>query len=200
MSFKQPELPYTLDALKPFLSEEQMSYHYGKHHAAYFRNLNGLIEGKPEAAMALREVIVKAGPGGVFNNAAQAWNHAFFWHCMKPAGGGGPKGELAAAIDRDFGNLDAFKEGFGKAATGLFGSGWAWLARNGQGRLEILALSNADTPLKQGKEPVLVIDVWEHAYYVDYRNERPRFVAGFWEVVNWDFAAECFAHPGRDRF
>jgi len=181
MAFQLPELPYGLGGLKPFLSEEQMMYHHGKHHAAYFKNLNSLLEGKPEAAMPLREVVIKSS-GAVFNNAAQAWNHSFFWNCMSPSGGGKPKGDLAAAIDRSFGSLDAFKEAFSKAATTLFGSGWAWLACDKQGKLEIMALGNADTPLKYNKEPILTIDVWEHAYYIDYRNERPRFVQGFWDV------------------
>ncbi len=196
MAFQLPELPYGLGGLKPFLSEEQMMYHHGKHHAAYFKNLNSLLEGKPEAAMPLREVVIKSS-GAVFNNAAQAWNHSFFWNCMSPSGGGKPKGDLAAAIDRSFGSLDAFKEAFSKAATTLFGSGWAWLACDKQGKLEIMALGNADTPLKYNKEPILTIDVWEHAYYIDYRNERPRFVQGFWDVVNWDFAAKTLAAAPR---
>lgn len=196
MSFQQPELPYAIGALKPFLSEEQMTYHYGKHHAAYFKNLNGLVEGKPEAQMPLREVVIKC-TGPVFNNAGQAWNHSFFWNCMSPSGGGKPKGDLATAIDRGFGSLDTFKDAFSKAAATLFGSGWAWLACDKQGKLEIMALSNADTPLKYGKEPVLTIDVWEHAYYIDYRNERPRFVQAFWDVVNWDFVAKTLAAAPR---
>jgi len=146
--------------------------------------------------MPLREVVIKSS-GAVFNNAAQAWNHSFFWNCMSPSGGGKPKGDLAAAIDRSFGSLDTFKEAFSKAATTLFGSGWAWLACDKQGKLEIMALGNADTPLKYNKEPILTIDVWEHAYYIDYRNERPRFVQGFWDVVNWDFAAKTLAAAPR---
>mgnify|MGYP005837479271 CR=1 FL=1 len=196
MSFELLPLPYALGALKPFLSEEQMSFHHGKHHAAYFKNLSGLVEGKPEANLPLRDLVIQAA-GPMFNNAAQAWNHTFFWNCMSPSGGGQPKGELLTAIMRDFGSLDAFKEAFGKAATTLFGSGWAWLACDRQGKLEIMALGNADTPLKHGKEPVLTIDVWEHAYYIDYRNERPRFVQGFWNVVNWEFAAKCLAGAPR---
>ena len=191
MGFQQPELPYALDALQPFLSKEQMSYHYGKHHAAYFNKLNGLVEGKPEAAMPLREVVVKSS-GGVFNNAAQAWNHTFYFNCMKPGGGGQPQGKLAAAIDRDFGSFADFQKAFSDAAAALFGSGWTWLAADKQGKLQIVSLGNADTPLKHGLEPVLTIDVWEHAYYVDYRNERPKYIAGFWGVVNWDFAGKCY--------
>ncbi|MHC4180685.1 MAG: superoxide dismutase [Planctomycetota bacterium] len=197
MSFQQPELPYPLGALDPFLSESQMSYHYGKHHAAYFKNLNALlegkVEGKPEAELPLRELVTRA-EGGVFNNAAQAWNHSFFWDCMSPsAGGGQPADDLATAIRRDFGSFQAFKEAFSKAAATLFGSGWAWLAAGADGKLEILAMSNAGTPLKESKEPLLTIDVWEHAYYLDYRNERPRFVEGFWDVVNWEFVSKNLA-------
>ena len=194
MSFKQPELPYALNGLAPFLSEEQMSYHYGKHHAAYFTNLNGLVDGKPEADMALKDLGVKA-EGGVFNNAAQAWNHSFFWQCLSASGGGVPGGDLAALIDRDFGSFDQFKEQFSTAAAKLFGSGWAWLAKDGAGKLSIMPLSNADTPLKHGAEPLMTLDVWEHAYYVDYRNARPKFVEGFWDVVNWDFVAGNLTAP-----
>ena len=192
MSFKQPDLPYDLNALAPFVSEEQMHYHYNKHHAAYFKKLNQLVEGKPESEMPL-ENVVKASSGGVFNNAAQAWNHTFFWHCMSPDGGGSPKGELSKAIIRDFGSLENFITKFSDAATTLFGSGWAWLAANKQGGLEIMALSNADTPLKHEKTAILTLDVWEHAYYIDYRNERPRFIEQFRDVINWDFAEKCFS-------
>jgi len=192
MPFQQPELPYGLGALKPFLSEEQMTYHYGKHHAAYIKKLNSLLEGKPEAELPLREVVVKS-EGPVFNNAAQAWNHTFFWNCMTPSGGGGePKGPLADAIKQSFGSFQDFRKAFSDAAVNLFGSGWAWLAAGKDGKLEIMPLSNAGTPLKHGKEPVLTVDVWEHAYYVDYRNERPKFVEGFWNVVNWNYASRCF--------
>jgi len=193
MSFEQPKLPYAEDALAPYISKEQMFYHYEKHHAGYFTKLNGLVEGKPEAEMPLRELVVQA-EGGVFNNAAQAWNHSFFWNCMSPSDGGGqPKGALADAIERDFGSLKQFQEQFAQLATTLFGSGWAWLASDKQGKLEILPMSNAGTPLKDGKEPVLTLDVWEHAYYIDYRNERNRFAEGFWDVVNWDFAQKCYS-------
>ena len=192
MTFQQPELPYAMDALQPFLSEEQMSFHYGKHHAAYFKKLNGLVEGKPDAELPLRDVVTQSA-GGVFNNAAQAWNHSFFWNCMSPSGGGEPAGELLDALRRDFGGFDDFKKAFSQAAATLFGSGWTWLACDGQGKLEIQALSNAGTPLQDGKEPLLTLDVWEHAYYVDYRNERPRFIEGFWNVVDWDFVAQTLA-------
>jgi len=193
MPFQQPPLPFAMDAMKPFLSEEQLMYHYSKHHAAYFKNLNGLVEGKPEAAMPLRDLVIKAPAGPVFNNAAQAWNHSFFWDSMKPKGGGNPAGDLAAALARDFGSVENFKKAMSEAAVKLFGSGWAWLAADSQGKLEILPLGNADTPLKHAKEPLLTIDVWEHAYYVDYHNERPKYVDGFWNVVNWDFAQKCYA-------
>jgi Fe-Mn family superoxide dismutase len=191
MTFELPKLPYGMDALKGYLTEDQVTVHYTKHHQGYFNKLNPMVDGKPEAEMSLRDLVAKA-EGGLFNNAAQAWNHTFFWNCMSPNGGGQPSGDLLAAIDRDFGSFDAFKEQFSQAASTLFGSGWAWLAK-GADKLEIMALGNADTPLKHGKEPVLTIDVWEHAYYIDYRNARPRFVSGFWDVANWDFAAKAFA-------
>lgn len=193
MPFQQPPLPFAMDAMKPFLSEEQLTYHYGKHHAAYFKNLNGLVEGKPEASLSLREVVVQAAPGPVFNNAAQAWNHSFYWDCLKPNGGGEPSGDLAAAIARDFGSVDAFRKAISEAGVKLFGSGWAWLAADAKGHLEIMPLGNADTPLKHDREPVLTIDVWEHAYYVDYRNDRAKYIDGYWNAVNWDFAAKCYA-------
>lgn len=192
MPFQQPPLPFPMDAMKPFLSEEQLMYHYSKHHAAYFKNLNGLVEGKPEANMPLRELIVQA-TGPMFNNAAQAWNHSFYWECMKPKGGGNPSGSLADALAKDFGSVENFKKAMSETAAKLFGSGWAWLASDANGKLEIMSLGNADTPLKHGKEPILTIDVWEHAYYVDYHNERPKYVEAFWNFVNWDFAQKCYA-------
>ena len=188
--FEQPKLPYGLGDLAPFLSEEQMSYHYGKHHAAYFKNLNGLVEGKPEAEMTLEEIIAKCA-GGLFNNAAQAWNHTFFWNCMAPNGGGEPSGKLLEAIVRKFGGYSAFAEEFASGATKLFGAGWLWLAVDEKGELELMALSNADTPIKHGKKAVLTIDVWEHAYYVDYRNDRAKFIAEFMKKINWPFAEKC---------
>ncbi|MCB1081596.1 MAG: superoxide dismutase [Chlamydiia bacterium] len=191
MAFKQPDLPYDLKALAPFVSEEQMDYHYNKHHAAYFKKLNGLVEGKPEEQKDL-DTVVKESSGGVFNNAAQAWNHTFFWDCMSPDGGGKPKGELLEAIERDFGSLDDFMKKFSDSAATLFGSGWAWLASDPTGKLEIMPLSNADTPLKHNKTPILTLDVWEHAYYIDYRNERPRFIEQFRDVIHWDFSEKCY--------
>jgi Fe-Mn family superoxide dismutase len=193
MPFQQPPLPFPMDGMKPFLSEEQIKYHYTKHHAAYFKNLNGLVEGKPEANMPLKELVIQAAAGPLFNNAAQAWNHSFYWDCMIPKGKGNPKGDLATGLTRDFGSVENFKKAMSEAAVKLFGSGWAWLAVNNNGNLEILSLSNADTPLKHGKEPLLTIDVWEHAYYVDYHNERPKYVDGFWNVVNWDFVEKTLA-------
>ncbi len=190
MSFKQPPLPYGLDDLQPFLHKEQMDYHYNKHQAAYFKNLNALVEGKPEANEPITDIIVAAPAGGLFNNAAQAWNHSFFWDCMSPTGGGDPKGDVLKAIDRDFGGYDKFKAEFSDKAAKLFGSGWAWLAVDKNGKLEIMPLSNADTPLKHERKPILTLDVWEHAYYIDYRNLRPKFIEGFWSKVNWDFAAK----------
>jgi len=192
MAFQQPELPYALDALAPFLSEEQMDFHYNKHHAGYFTKLNGLVEGTPQADMSLRDLVVES-EGGVFNNAAQAWNHSFFWKCMTPKGGGDPEGELAEAIQRDFGSFAEFREQFSNAAVTLFGSGWAWLAKDKDGKLNIMQGSNADTPLNHQMEPILTVDVWEHAYYIDYRNLRAKFVEGFWNVVDWSAAAKAFA-------
>lgn len=188
MAFKQPDLPYAPNALEGFASEEQLyEYHYGKHHAAYFTNLNKLVDGTPWADKSLEEV-VKESEGGMFNNAAQAWNHSFFWECLSPNGGGAPTGAVADAIVRDFGGLDKFKEEFSKAAATLFGAGWAWLAQDDDGKLEIWQGANADTPVRHGKKPILTLDVWEHAYYIDYRNARPKFIETWWDVVNWDFA------------
>jgi len=192
MKHELPELPFDIGALAPFVSEEQMDFHYNKHHAAYFKKLDGLIKGKPEEEMDLKELVV-ASSGGVFNNAAQAWNHTFFWHCMSPNGGGKPTGKLLEAIERDFGGFDEFKKELSDKAAALFGSGWAWLAKDASGKLEIMPLGNADTPLKHNKEPILTLDVWEHAYYIDYRNRRPDFIEGFWDVVNWEFASQSYS-------
>ncbi len=192
MAFTQPALPYAKDALAPYLSAEQIEFHYGKHHAAYFTNLNNLVAGKPEEQKSLEDLIV-SGSGGVFNNAAQAWNHTFYWNCMAPGAGGAPTGALAAAIDRDFGSFDAFKDAFSKAAVGVFGSGWCWLATNAEGKLVIHPSQGpADLPMKHGLTAILTVDVWEHAYYIDYKNLRAKFVEGFWGVVNWQFAAQNF--------
>ena len=184
-----PSLPFAKDALKPVISEETFDYHYGKHHAAYVNNLNNLIPGTEFENLPLEEIIRKA-QGGIFNNAAQVWNHTFFWNSISPSGGGAPKGKIAEAISNSFGTFDSFREAFTKAAATLFGSGWTWLAKNADGNLEILQLSNAGTPLTMGKKPILTLDVWEHAYYIDYRNARPQFIEKFWDIVNWDHASE----------
>lgn len=190
MHFELPALPYPKDALAPYISEETFEFHHGKHHAAYVNKLNSLIEGTQYDNMPLEDIIKKAD-GGIFNNAAQTWNHSFFWNCMSPSGGGRPDGALGDAIARDFGSFEGFKKEFCDSAIGLFGSGWCWLARDGD-RLEILPMSNAGTPLKDNKVPVLTLDVWEHAYYIDYRNGRPKFVDGFWDVVNWQHCNAAF--------
>ncbi len=191
MAFQLPELPFPKDSLAPYLSPETFDYHHGKHHAAYVNNANNLVKDTPMDDMSLEDVIRKAaadGTTGLFNNTAQIWNHSFFWNCMSPNGGGAPTGKIGELITRDFGNLDAFKEQFTKAAVTLFGAGWAWLALNAEGKLELMPLANADTPVIHNKKPLLTLDVWEHAYYIDYRNARPKFVEGFWDVVNWDHA------------
>lgn len=187
MKFELPELPFPKDSLKGIISEETFDYHHGKHHAAYVNKLNNLIEGTKYDSMEL-ESIIKDSEGGVFNNAAQTWNHTFFWNCMSPNGGGKPTGKLLDEINSAFGSFDEFKDKFSNAAATLFGSGWAWLAKDPDGKLEILQLSNAGTPLTMNKKPILTIDVWEHAYYIDYRNARPQFIEKFWDIVNWDYA------------
>jgi Fe-Mn family superoxide dismutase len=189
MAFTLPNLPYAKDALAPHMSAETLEFHHGKHHAAYVTNLNKLLEGKPEAEKSLEDVIL-ASDGGVFNNAAQVWNHTFFWNGMKPNGGGQPTGDVLAAITRDFGSFDKFKEEFSNAAMTQFGSGWAWLVVDG-GKLSVMKTGNADLPLKHGKKALLTCDVWEHAYYIDYRNLRAKFVETFLNhLVNWDFVSE----------
>ncbi|WP_375768934.1 superoxide dismutase [Archangium gephyra] len=189
MPFTLPELPYAKDALAPHISAETLEYHHGKHHAAYVTNLNKLLEGKPEASRSLEEVIL-GSDGGVFNNAAQVWNHTFYWNCMKPNGGGRPTGELADAITRDFGSFERFREEFANAAATQFGSGWAWLVLE-KGKLAVTKTGNADLPLKHGQKALLTIDVWEHAYYIDFRNARPKYIDTFLEkLVNWDFVTQ----------
>ncbi|WP_163866069.1 superoxide dismutase [Myxococcus eversor] len=192
MAFTLPELPYRKDALAPHISEETLEYHYGKHHQAYVTNLNKLLAGKPEESKSLEEIILSSD-GGVFNNAAQVWNHTFYWHCMKPSGGGQPTGDLAAAITRDFGSFDKFKEEFSQAAATQFGSGWAWLVLD-KDKLAITKTGNADLPMKHGQKALLTIDVWEHAYYIDFRNQRPKYIETFLtSLVNWDFVAKNLA-------
>jgi Fe-Mn family superoxide dismutase len=192
MSFTLPPLPYPMDALQPFISKETLEYHYGKHHQAYVTNLNNLIPGTEFEKMSLEDIIMKSS-GGIFNNAAQVWNHTFYWHCMRaPQDNNAPSGALAEAIDQTFGGFDAFKEQFTKTAIGTFGSGWAWLTKDKDGKLAIESTSNAGTPMTANKKALLTCDVWEHAYYIDYRNARPTYVSEFWKLVNWDFVAENF--------
>lgn len=186
MAFELPKLPYAMDALKPHISQETLEYHYGKHHQTYVTNLNNLVAGKPEESQSL-EQIVKTSSGGLFNNAAQVYNHTFYWNCLAPNAGGDPKGDAAAAINKTFGNFATFKEKFSAAAVTQFGSGWAWLVKNGDGSIAIEQTSNAGCPLTKDQKPVLTCDVWEHAYYIDYRNLRPKYVEAFWNLVNWDF-------------
>jgi len=193
MEHQLPALPYAPDALAPHISKETFEYHHGKHHQAYVTNLNNLIKGT-EFENASLEDIIRKSQGGVFNNAAQVWNHTFFWHCMKPNGGGQPSGALAKAIEAKWGSFDAFKEAFTKSAVGNFGSGWTWLVKKADGSVDIVNTSNAATPLTGADKPLLTIDVWEHAYYIDYRNARPKFVETFLNhLANWDFAAKNFA-------
>ena len=193
MAFELPPLPYAKDALAPTISEETISFHYGKHHNAYVNNLNGFVEKDPAlAGKTLEQIIATAGPGPVFNNAAQVWNHTFYWNSLSPSGGGAPSGPLADAITRDFGSFDAFKKEFTAAAMGQFGSGWAWLVRDGEGKLKVTKTSNAETPLTAHHTPLITCDVWEHAYYIDFRNNRAAYVDGFWKLVNWDFAAKNY--------
>jgi Fe-Mn family superoxide dismutase len=193
MAFELPPLPYADDALEPHISARTLSFHHGKHHAAYVKNLNGLIEGTPQESSSLEEIIVAAGPGGLFNNAAQTWNHTFYWSSMSPGGGGDPTGDLAAAIEADFGSIDDFKSQFQADSVGNFGSGWTWLVKDGSG-LAIVKTDDADTPINHGQTALLTIDVWEHAYYLDYQNARPAYVDAFIEhLINWEFVAENFA-------
>ncbi|HEY2346444.1 MAG TPA: Fe-Mn family superoxide dismutase [Xanthomonadaceae bacterium] len=187
MSIELPALPYARNALEPHISHETLDFHYGKHHQAYVDNLNKMIPGT-EFADADLETIVKKSQGGMFNNAAQIWNHTFYWNSLSPNGGGEPKGKLADAIVKAFGSFAAFKEEFTKVAIGTFGSGWAWLVQRGDGSLAIVSTSNAATPITGTDKPLLTCDVWEHAYYIDYRNARAKYVEAFWNLVNWDFA------------
>jgi Fe-Mn family superoxide dismutase len=193
MAFELPPLPYPKDALAPHMSERTLDFHHGKHHATYVNNLNGLIEGTPRENQPLEQIILEAEPGGLFNNAAQVWNHTFFWNCMAPGGGGDPTGDLADAISSAFGSVDEFKQTFTDKAKTLFGSGWTWLAKGDDG-LEILQTKDADLPLKQGKTALLTLDVWEHAYYLDYQNARPAYIETWLgNLANWEFAAENYA-------
>jgi superoxide dismutase, Fe-Mn family len=191
MQHTLPELPYAMDALAPHISKETLEYHYGKHHAAYVTNLNNLVKGTEFENSSLED-IVKKSTGGVFNNAAQIWNHTFYWHCLSPNGGGAPTGKLADAINAKFGSFDAFKEAFTKSAIGNFGSSWTWLVKKADGSVDIVNTSNAATPLTTQDKPLLTCDLWEHAYYIDYRNARPKYIETFWNLVNWEFASKNF--------
>src|SRR6266851_4664022 len=188
MAFELPKLPYAKNALAPYISEETLEYHHGKHHAAYVAKLNELVANTKLAGMSLEEIL-RTSNGAIFNNGAQHWNHSFYWKCMAPMAVGTPNGELAAAIRRDFKSFDEFKKSFDAAAEGRFGSGWAWLVQKNDGSLAIEKTPNAENPLTRGLRPLLACDVWEHAYYIDYRNARPKYVEAFWNVVNWQFVA-----------
>lgn len=191
MSFQLPELSYAMDALQPHISKETLEYHYGKHHLTYVNNLNQLLVDSPMANLSLEQIIMKSD-GGLFNNAAQVWNHTFYWYCLSPQGGGEPSGKLAQAINNKFGSFQAFKELFSKTALTTFGSGWAWLVLNEQGELAVTSTSNADTPMRHHQKALLTCDVWEHAYYIDYRNARANYIDHFWKLVNWKFVSEQF--------
>ncbi len=189
MAFELPELPYEKNALEPHISAETLEYHYGKHHKTYVDKLNGMVEGTDMANKSLEDV-VKAASGGMFNNAAQVWNHTFYWNCLSPNGGGAPDGELAAKIGEVFGSFDKFKDEFTNSAIGNFGSGWTWLVQKQDGSVAIVNTDDAETPLTDDSvTPLLTVDVWEHAYYIDYRNARPKYLEAFWALVNWDFVA-----------
>lgn len=192
MRHELPELPYGLNALVPHLSQETLEYHYGKHHQGYVNNVNKLISGTEFEDMNLEDIIGKAN-GITFNNAAQVWNHTFYWNSLSPNGGGKPGGALAQAIDAAFGSFAEFREKFTAQAAGLFGSGWVWLVKNSDGSLAIMKGQNAETPLRTGEAALLTCDVWEHAYYIDYRNARPRYLEALWEIFDWNFAAKNFA-------
>jgi superoxide dismutase, Fe-Mn family len=193
MAIELPPLPYEKNALEPHISAETLEFHYGKHHQAYVTNLNNLIKGTEFESASLEDIIKKSS-GGVFNNAAQIWNHTFYWHSMRsPRDGNAPSGKLADAITKAFGSFDKFKEEFTKSATGNFGSGWTWLVQRPDGSLGIVNTSNAATPITGSDKPLFTVDVWEHAYYIDYRNARPKYLESFWNLVNWDFAAKNLA-------
>ena len=192
MVFELPVLPYEKNALEPHISARTLEYHYGKHHQAYVTKLNELTDGTAEADKSLEEII-KSSSGTLFNQAAQVWNHTFFWHCLSPGGGGEPSGPLADAIDAKFGTFARFKEEFNAKAIGNFGSGWTWLIKSANGGVDIVNTDDADTPIAHGQTPLLTIDVWEHAYYLDYHNARPKYLDAVWNVVNWEFAAQNYS-------
>ena len=192
MAFELPALPYEKNALEPHISAETLEYHYGKHHKTYVEKLNGLVEGTPLESASLEEII-KDSDGGLFNNAAQVWNHTFYWNCMSPNGGGEPTGDLADAIKASFGSFEKFKEEFTEAAKGNFGSGWTWLVQKSDGSVALHNTDDAGCPLTEGVTPLMTVDVWEHAYYIDYRNSRPEYMQAYWNLVNWDFVASNMA-------
>lgn len=191
MKFSLPQLPYELDALEPHISKKTLEFHYGKHHQTYVNNLNNLIQGTRFENADL-ETIIKEADGGIYNNGAQVWNHTFYFTSLSPNGGNAPTGPLAQVIDEVYGSFDNFREEFNKAATTLFGSGWAWLVKNNDGKVEIIKESNAGNPMRNGLTPILTCDVWEHAYYLDYQNRRPDYLAGFWNCVDWDIVGKRF--------
>ena len=195
MQHELPPLPFPKNALEPHMSAETLDFHYGKHHKAYVDKLNELIQNTEHANQQLEE-IVRTAKGPIFNNAAQTWNHTFFWNCLSPEGGRA-EGDLGRAIDQSFGSLDAFKSKFNQTAINTFGSGWAWLVRGKDGSLSLESTSNADTPIAHGKQPILTCDVWEHAYYIDYRNARPKFLDAFWNIVNWNFVSKNYGQAGQ---
>ena len=193
MAFELPALPYAINALEPHISQETLEFHHGKHHNTYVVKLNGLVEGTELAEKSLEEII-KTSTGGVFNNAAQIWNHTFYWHCLSPNAGGQPTGEVADAIAKSFGSFEEFKAKFTDSAINNFGSSWTWLVKKADGSLDIVNTSNAATPLtEEGVTPLLTVDLWEHAYYIDFRNVRPDYMAAFWALVNWEFVAKNLA-------
>ena len=192
MQHELPPLPYGMNALEPHISRETLEFHYGKHHQTYVTNLNKLIKDTEFEDKPLKDIVRKA-QGGIFNNAAQVWNHTFFWRSMSPNGGGKPSGELLEAIESKFGSVDDFREKFSATAVAVFGAGWTWLVKHPDGSLGIESSANAHTPLASDNTPLLTLDLWEHAYYIDYRNKRPDFVAAYWNVVNWDFASRNYA-------
>ncbi|AFJ03780.1 Superoxide dismutase (Fe) [Methylophaga frappieri] len=192
MTFELPALPYAENALEPHISAETIAFHYGKHHQTYVNNLNNLVPGTEFEGQTLEQIITNSS-GGIFNNAAQIWNHTFYWNCLTPNADEAPTGSLAEAINQTFGSFDAFKEQFTKSATTNFGSGWTWLVKNADGNLEIVNTSNAGCPLTNGQTPLLTCDVWEHAYYIDYRNARPKYLENFWGLINWEFVAANYA-------
>ncbi|MBX9865548.1 MAG: superoxide dismutase [Fe] [Burkholderiales bacterium] len=192
MEHTLPQLPYAINALAPHISQETLEYHYGKHHQTYVTNLNNLVKDGEFANSTLEEIIKKSS-GGIFNNAAQVWNHSFYWNCLSPQGGGEPTGALKEAINTKFGSFEEFKKQFTATCVGTFGSGWGWLVKTPTGELELVSTSNAATPLTSANKALLTCDVWEHAYYIDYRNSRPNYMAAFWNLVNWDFVSKNFA-------